>query len=401
MNAVNSTELTTVKVFPLNSSDVILGRGHAISFRAGNVAFRHIVWSLRVEYQMARRKGKQAIGRRVVGEIHELGGRFLELDTETGHYHQATDTKALEKACQALREKKMEMPADFDHHAMKAKKKWFLAIHNKKLVAQGRLLALEGNSLVTIPPNGTVEHTRSIDENQEATLYKMIQKETPTASRSFNISDIIPKRVIETTPAVFRSDPFFLGHTCTVSKDSFLQLTNADVTKTTWNRIHVSHSNFEAPYVKYITTKGCEMNSFLPSTQPALDQEKKKDHATKTFNGDTTSSLIPPHLNVFCRGLHLSSNEMNTKDEEEWSKLVAQATCDFRDSDVLGNDEELSVFNPVMWDEKEGEWAEKVTPADSGAEDMTAYVNTQPWQLANEVNFMESVIMNSESSFHH
>lgn len=111
------------KVIP-RINDVILGRGNGIAAWPGNVAFRHIVWSHRTDYQRAHRHGKNKFAVQVVEEVYNLNppGRFIECSLE-GNYHAISFQKAIEKASQALRERKSSIPAGYNPKVLAAMKK--------------------------------------------------------------------------------------------------------------------------------------------------------------------------------------------------------------------------------------------------------------------------------------
>jgi hypothetical protein len=114
-------------------ADVIFGRGNGASSWPGNVAFRHTVWKYREQYMNARRRHKREIGRIVMLEMRRLNGRFLIIDPKTGSYHEVSEKRAEDKACQSLREKNVKMPVGFDLNAMKNRKRWFGFIMNDPL----------------------------------------------------------------------------------------------------------------------------------------------------------------------------------------------------------------------------------------------------------------------------
>jgi hypothetical protein len=130
------TESTIVKAHCC--SDVIFGRGNGVSSWPGNVAFRHFVWKYRQKYMVARRSGRREIGRAVTQEMKSLNGRFLIINPETGNYHEVSEKRAEDKACQSLREKDAKIPTGFDLKAMKNKKKWFRSIINRHKIAQSQ-----------------------------------------------------------------------------------------------------------------------------------------------------------------------------------------------------------------------------------------------------------------------
>ena len=170
----------------LNEYDVLLGRGNGANNTRGNIFFRYLVWDAKEEYTKASNHNKVQIAqRRILNVIHSLGGRFLErhqnrtnnkcenkkqekqpneknekrgecktqiqqqkrsvdntqvehgcesapgrcLDTTTEDcfYLRVSTGRAIEKACQALRERNQGMPPKgyesfcVDDHLKKAK----------------------------------------------------------------------------------------------------------------------------------------------------------------------------------------------------------------------------------------------------------------------------------------
>ncbi|GAX11423.1 hypothetical protein FisN_22Lh108 [Fistulifera solaris] len=89
-----------------NDVDVLLGRGNHTAYREGNLNFRKYCWALREEYKNIPRNEKRHLAQAVVDRVHAEGGRFLEPSGDT--FIVASEARALEKVCQALREKKWE-----------------------------------------------------------------------------------------------------------------------------------------------------------------------------------------------------------------------------------------------------------------------------------------------------
>ena len=96
--------------FTLNT-DVIMGRGTTICHIPGNVNFRRVCWKFKQQYLTANRHDKQSIALQVLDEISCLDppGRVLEI-VDGGKYVIAEHERAVEKACQQLREKKAKKP---------------------------------------------------------------------------------------------------------------------------------------------------------------------------------------------------------------------------------------------------------------------------------------------------
>lgn len=89
---------------PINSYDVLLGRGGLTNSHIGNKRFRLIVADNQLEYLMAKKREKKEIAKRIVGQIHSSGGRFLRKSPVSNVWSEVTEKKALEKASQSLRE---------------------------------------------------------------------------------------------------------------------------------------------------------------------------------------------------------------------------------------------------------------------------------------------------------
>jgi hypothetical protein len=94
-----------------NDSDVLLGRGNGTATRPGNINFRNIIWEHRQEYCEAGRFDKVFVATKVLKAVASLDppGRFMKMK-ESGTYYVVDDERALEKICQALREKTMTGP---------------------------------------------------------------------------------------------------------------------------------------------------------------------------------------------------------------------------------------------------------------------------------------------------
>lgn len=102
-----------LKIFrSYGNEDVVLGRGNGIAVLPGNKKFRGIVNGHKKQYHGAPRSEKNLVTKAVVEIIRANGGHFLERVKSYGHdlnaaeYREVSYAKALEKTCQALREKK-------------------------------------------------------------------------------------------------------------------------------------------------------------------------------------------------------------------------------------------------------------------------------------------------------
>ena len=88
-----------------SDADVLCGRGNSSALHPGNLHFRKYCWDLREQYKVMPRHEKRSLATSVLERVKSTGGRFLECD-DRNVYVVASERRALEKACQALREKK-------------------------------------------------------------------------------------------------------------------------------------------------------------------------------------------------------------------------------------------------------------------------------------------------------
>jgi hypothetical protein len=88
-------------------NDIVLGKGNGINCLPGNIKFRQLIWKYKSTYKMAPRSQKHTIAEKVLHEISQKWnppGRFLSPHAVSG-FELVGDRRALEKTCQALREK--------------------------------------------------------------------------------------------------------------------------------------------------------------------------------------------------------------------------------------------------------------------------------------------------------
>jgi hypothetical protein len=132
----------------LRKTDVLLGRGNGVATYPGNLAFRRIVWARRPHYEKSIRNEKRKVAALVVQEVQALDppGRFV-VAFKRGHVV-VSATRALEKTCQALREKKISMPREPD--VDKADQEVELLPSNRKIKKKQSLneTSLRGKSLL-------------------------------------------------------------------------------------------------------------------------------------------------------------------------------------------------------------------------------------------------------------
>jgi hypothetical protein len=95
----------------LRNCDVLLGRGNGIATWIGNKTFRRIVVSYKAAYRNAYRPEQSIVSKQVIEEVHERGGRFVEMHP-SGAIVEVSYVKALQKTCQCLREKSLAAPGD-------------------------------------------------------------------------------------------------------------------------------------------------------------------------------------------------------------------------------------------------------------------------------------------------
>jgi hypothetical protein len=90
-----------------NQFDVLLGREKESANHIGNKRYLAMVALNRDEYKSCKtRDAKSKITTRLIHEIHNLGGRFLKKDPETGEYEEVHHKHAHEKVSHALRQAK-------------------------------------------------------------------------------------------------------------------------------------------------------------------------------------------------------------------------------------------------------------------------------------------------------
>ncbi|KAL7445612.1 hypothetical protein ACHAXM_009946 [Skeletonema potamos] len=90
----------------ITNKDIISGQGKDADLHPGNIMFRKVVGEHKQTYARAPNSDKQKISKGIVAALRHFGFNFLKLDTETGHYYDIGDKKAVEKTSQALREKR-------------------------------------------------------------------------------------------------------------------------------------------------------------------------------------------------------------------------------------------------------------------------------------------------------
>mmetsp|Transcript_13783 Transcript_13783/g.26442 ORF Transcript_13783/g.26442 Transcript_13783/m.26442 type:complete len:369 (+) Transcript_13783:207-1313(+) len=94
-----------------SEKDVLMGRGKRISEWPGNIYFRQVVNKYRDEYNSSSRKNKVGVAKSVLDDIHAIGGRFVQ-QNKGDKWEEVELDRAIEKACQALREKEKSRPPE-------------------------------------------------------------------------------------------------------------------------------------------------------------------------------------------------------------------------------------------------------------------------------------------------
>ena len=88
----------------LTDTDVLCGRGSKTTNHLGNIRFRMFVDAFRARYAKAPRNLKSRVAKKVVDEVHAIGGRFLGYNDDEDTLAEISIKKAIEKACQAMRD---------------------------------------------------------------------------------------------------------------------------------------------------------------------------------------------------------------------------------------------------------------------------------------------------------
>jgi len=98
--------------------DVVLGKGNGINSLPGNLKFRQLIQKYRTLYLETERMKKAAIAELVLNEIARLepAGRFLEPLSGNERFKEVSRKRALEKTCQALREKTKTSQLGHEQH---------------------------------------------------------------------------------------------------------------------------------------------------------------------------------------------------------------------------------------------------------------------------------------------
>lgn len=81
--------------------DVLLGRQKRCQDHVGNLRYRHLVLSYQDDYENASKHEKTAIAQKIIKEVHERGGHFLEIFYED--FIEVSDIVARKKVAHAFR----------------------------------------------------------------------------------------------------------------------------------------------------------------------------------------------------------------------------------------------------------------------------------------------------------
>ena len=89
-----------------NKNDILCGRGKFTQIWHGNIFYRNLIHSNKLEYVIANELEKRNIADSIIITIRKLNppGRFLKLDEEKNEYYDIGDKKAIHKIKQCLRE---------------------------------------------------------------------------------------------------------------------------------------------------------------------------------------------------------------------------------------------------------------------------------------------------------
>ena len=101
--------------------DVLSGRGNKINQHAGNIYFRHVVATQKLQYVASRKEDKPLFARYVYNQIRARNppGRFLKLDKKSNEWEDIGETRSIVKARQALREKAPEIQKEMKEETRK------------------------------------------------------------------------------------------------------------------------------------------------------------------------------------------------------------------------------------------------------------------------------------------
>ena len=103
-----------------NDNDILSGRGAGINLHPGNVYYRKLVQSYKLQYVNSDPAEKKRIIK-CVFNIAKQYGRFLKLDPSTEEWTRVSDAEAKRKVGQALRENATEIKKQNDQKVLKGK----------------------------------------------------------------------------------------------------------------------------------------------------------------------------------------------------------------------------------------------------------------------------------------
>ena len=216
--AVDDSDLVTPR-----ETDVLLGRGSGIANYPGNVMFRHIIWKCRDMYARAYRTEKRVVAELVVKTVGclEPPGRFLRRVGEDRDYVVVPERNAVEKACQALREKKMSLPKEKE--CIKAVNKALaIAQRSDNTPSKKRKEAPSSDSSVSSPTRTKAKASRSVakagDDDSDVEDDSVVErppkraKKAPASKRTKTVASRAKARKKDKAPTKTTRKPHTKGH---------------------------------------------------------------------------------------------------------------------------------------------------------------------------------------------
>jgi hypothetical protein len=323
----NASDTTLEYVIPTDH-DVLLGRGNGIASFTGNQNFRKIIWRFRESYKKAERNGKHSVAREVIEAVRELNppGRFIErLDEEA--YVIVSEQRALEKTCQALRERKMRKPHDFVEDtkkpvASRSRKYNPTKITRKKKVSQVR----EPTSLHQFSrPNRGVKSV--------ASLRKIYAKKEPLYGRRAKCAKMYTESDDDSDYSEYsdKRDNLSIVTMSTLANNS-----NDNSAKYFHNPAYFSHSGAPESHGVVQFKRGKQFTIHQDQQRPCYVASPKPNFSATEFaaaiepnNIDYMFDVLPPHLTAFFSGIY-SGNAFTMHDDSQCEKLLPESRSTFR-----------------------------------------------------------------------
>jgi hypothetical protein len=127
----------TIIITEPKDTDVLCGRGAAVTKHIGNQTYIKLVKFNKVLYATSSILGKGQISRSIVAAIREIGGRFLVEEKRSNQGQQRFwidigDKKAIEKTSQALRENQPKVRKQLQESILRYKKKYLSSFITNK-----------------------------------------------------------------------------------------------------------------------------------------------------------------------------------------------------------------------------------------------------------------------------